>query len=663
MRIISILIFLTSINSCSISQNMGYSIKNKKAIKFYESALTCFNTIDSKTGRPDLECAENFVIKALAKDSIFSEALSLASNIYIKKSDINTAIYYRKKMIRYTKQFSSIEYYYLAAMQMAIGDYKQVKLNAMKYIMSTNQNQDISRTNICNRFIENADFALESINNPSEFNPINLGPGVNTPRPEYFPSITADDSTLLFTRVVIDENSAWGGKQEDIFVSHKNTHWSHGELISTNINTKFNEGAPTFSADGKYIIFVGCETGSRGDYEYGVNRKGYGSCDLFVSENIGNYWTVPVNMGPPINTRHWETQPSFSSDGKTLYFIRGLTNNREKRNKDDQDIYKTEITENGEWSKPVKLSKNINTPYSESSVQIHPDGQTLYFSSNGHSGMGGLDIFMSRIDENGKWGKPTNLGYPINTFKDENSVLVSSKGDLAIFASNREGGYGSLDLYSFILPEKFKPIKTTFVKGKVYDIETKVALSAEFSLTDLSNGKVFKRAIANSGNGEFMVAVPENKDFALHAEYEGYLFFSENYSIDKLKKSESGFVIDVPMSKISKSNFILENIFFDVNSAKLKKESGAELNKLYEFLSKNPTLNVELGGHTDSDGNDNDNQILSEQRAEAVVTWLINKGISHDIINFKGYGESKPLVPDTSKENKAKNRRTELTIR
>jgi len=640
---------------------MGYSTKNKKAIKFYESALTCFNTIDPKTGEPELECAENFVIKALAKDSIFSEALSLASNIYINKSDINTAIYYRKKMIRYTMRFPSIEYYYLAGMQMAIGDYKEGKLNAMKYIMSTNQNQDI--TNICNRFISNADFALESINNPSEFNPINLGPGVNTERPEYFPSITADDSTLLFTRVVIDKNSAWGGKQEDIFVSNKNPHWSHGELISSNINTKFNEGAPTFSADGKYIIFVGCETGSRGDYEYGVNRKGYGSCDLFVSENIGDYWTVPVNMGPPINSRHWETQPSFSSDGKTLYFIRGLTNNRQKRNKDDQDIYKTVITENGEWSKPVKLSKNINTPYSESSVQIHPDGQTLYFSSNGHSGMGGLDIFVSRIDKNGKWGKPTNLGYPINTFKDENSVLVSSKGDLAIFASNREGGYGSLDLYSFILPEKFKPIKTTFVKGKVYDIETKIALSAEFSLTDLSNGKVFKRAIANSGNGEFMVAVPENKDFALHAEYEGYLFFSENYSIDKLKKSESGFVIDVPMSKISKSNFILENIFFDVNSAKLKKESGAELNKLYEFLSKNPTLNVELGGHTDSDGNDNDNQILSEQRAEAVVSWLTNKGISNDIINFKGYGESKPLVPNTSKENKAKNRRTELTIR
>ena len=309
------------------------------------------------------------------------------------------------------------------------------------------------------------------------------------------------------------------------------------------------------------------------------------------------------------------------------------------------------------------MSDKINTPGREESVQIHPDGQTLYFSSDGHPGMGSLDIYLSRLDETGQWGKPENMGYPINTFKEENSTLVSSSGEFAYFASNRDGGEGSLDLYSFVIPESKRPIKTTFMKGKVYDVETKEPLAADFQLIDLKTGVMSKRSVANRGNGEFIVALPINKDFALIAEHDGYFFYSENYSIDKLAKNEDGFLVDVPMRPIKKgAPFVLENIFFDSDLSTLKPESITELNKLLDILNKNEDLSIELGGHTDSDGNDAHNLELSQNRAKAVVDWLIERGVDKTKLKYKGYGESKPRVENDTPQNKALNRRTEVII-
>ena len=411
------------------------------------------------------------------------------------------------------------------------------------------------------------------------------------------------------------------------------------------------------------MIFVGCEFGERGDFEYGEGRTGKGSCDLFASEKEGDKWSKPFNMGAPINTGNWESQPSFSSDGKTLYFIRGKVRYKQRRNPGEQDIYMTQIKDDGTWSVPKKLSDKINTPGREESVQIHPDGQTLYFSSDGHPGMGSLDIYLSRLDETGEWGKPENMGYPINTFKEENSTLVSSGGEFAYFASNREGGYGSLDLYSFEIPQSKRPIKTTFMKGKVYDVETKEPLAADFQLIDLKTGVMFKRAFANKGNGEFIVALPINKDFALIAEHDGYFFYSKNYSIDKLVQNEDGFLVDVPMRPIKKgAPFVLENIFFDSDKSILKAESVTELNKLLAILNKNASLKIELGGHTDSDGDDDHNMQLSRNRAKAVVDWLINKGVDKAKLYYKGYGENKPRVKNDTPQNKALNRRTEVII-
>ena len=658
-RLLLVIVPFFLFNSYS-GQSALYSSYNKKAIKLYEKAIACYKDISPINGRGNLIGAEEYLLKSLLKDSTFSEAYILLSQVKVKRGDINSAIFYKEKMMTVNPIIPLVEYFYLAGMHMAIGSYEKCLKNAVRYKKSLLADQRYMGR--INKMIENCQFAIEAIKTPVDFDPINLGSSINTELPEYFPSITADDSTFLFTRRVNDL-SAPGGRQEDIFVSNRtpNNYWSNSSLVSNAINSEYNEGAPTFSSDGQYIIFVGCETGAKGDYQYGGDRKGYGSCDLFYSQNNGTKWSKPVNLGPKINSKHWETQPSFSSDGKTLYFIRGMTYDRQRRNPNNQDIYVTTITENGEWSIPRKLSSKINTPYREESVQIHPDGKTLYFASNGHPGMGGLDIYMSRKLEDDSWSKPINLGYPLNSFVDENSILISPMGNLGYFSSNREGGFGDLDLYSFVLSDEFKPQPITYLKGKIIDAETKSPLTASFQLSDLEKDNVISQMQSKPGNGEFLITVPKSIDFALHAEKEGYMFYSRNIYRDNVNLSKDGFLI-IELEKVKPGTFILENIFFERSKSSLKTSSLFELNKVLKLMQINPDLKIEISGHTDSDGDDNLNLELSINRAKSVVNWLIENNIYKDRLSFKGYGETKPVEENNSITNKAKNRRTELTI-
>lgn len=659
MKYVFTIILVLMFSEFSFAQHYTYNTEDKKAIKLYKKALEEYNTINPNNGFRNWDAAESYALQALERDSNFYLPHDLLSKIYVETNQYKKALEAKKNVVRINPKPISSDFYYTASLAMQTGSYQDVLEYGSRYLKFRNTN-DLFVSNV-RRFMDNANFAIEAEANPYDYELINLGKGVNTERNEYFPSITADDELLLFTRD-IEDRDPYGrpSLQEDIFVSKvENNSWSESWGVSDNINTQFNEGAPTFSSDGKYIIMVGCEMGPMG---YGAGRKGYGSCDLFFSEKVGSKWSRPVNLGSPVNSGNWETQPSFSSDGKTLYFVRGTIKPGSRRESKDQDIYMTQITDKG-WSKPVKLGPNINTPYREESVFIHPDGQTLYFSSEGHPGMGGLDIFMSRKQANGSWGKPINLGYPINTAGHENSLLVDAKGDLAYFASDREGGEGNLDLYSFKLPESFKPYQTLALKGKIYDAETKEPLSARFELIDIHTGEVFKEAYPNRGNGEFLVPMPINKDFALVATHKGYQLFSKNFSLTD-NSIQREFVVEVPMQAIAKvgTSFVLENVFFDVDKSVLKSESKAELNRLYNILMENPEIKIEIGGHTDSDGDDTHNQELSENRARSVVDYLIKKGIAKERLSNKGYGESNPIAPNDTEENKAKNRRTEVKV-
>ena len=283
-----------------------------------------------------------------------------------------------------------------------------------------------------------------------------------------------------------------------------------------------------------------------------------GSCDLYWSKKIGDEWSKPRNLGPNVNSKFWDSQPSFSIDGKTLYF----TSNR-PGGKGGKDIWKTTLNEQGQWTKAVNMGDSINTPFDETCPFIHYDDQTLYFSSNGHIGMGGFDIFYSRKQTDSTWSYPINIGYPINTNNDELNLIVSASGKTAIFSTDKLNGYGGQDLYSFELYKDARPIPTTYMKGIVYDEKTNQRLAAEFRIIDLENENEIVSAFADPITGSFLISLPANKNYALNVAMDDYLFYSEN--IELLSGTpEKPFLKNVPMKKLMVGEtVVLKNVFFE----------------------------------------------------------------------------------------------------
>ncbi|HPQ08694.1 MAG TPA: OmpA family protein [Bacteroidia bacterium] len=620
----------------------AYSTTNEKAIKYYEESKKYFAQYKDKE-------AEEYLTKALQKDDNFIEAHSAYAQLLVEKKRFSEAVTHLKKAISINPDAYPVNFFMLANISMIQGDYETAYNSYKKFLSYKYINPDMKE--IAEREIKNAEFGMNAVKHPQEFKPINIGNAINTAEDEYFPSITADGETFIFTRKV--------GQQEDFYISTKvNGKWQAAVPLKE-INSYGNEGSPSISADGKIMFFASCMN-IEGNYG-SPDRKGYGSCDIFYSERINGKWSKPVNVGPPINTQHWETQPSFSSDGRTLYFVRGYVNRGEIK---QGDIYMAVMDENGKFSEPVKLGSNINTDRDEESVFIHPDNQTLYFSSNGHIGMGGLDIYMSKRQADGSWGPAINLGYPINTNNDENSLLVDPSGKIAYFASNRKDGYGGLDIYQFELPENVRPEKITYVKGKVYDAVTKQPLIANFEVYDLSSQNKVTTSFSDI-KGNFLVTLTAGKNYMINVNQTGYLFYSDNFSLENVETSfEKPFILDIPLMPIDTGSVTeLKNVFFDVNKWDLKPESKAELNKLIAFLKQNPSIKIELSGHTDNSGDKKFNQTLSTNRAKAVYDYLIKEGgISPQRLTYRGYGDTRPKVPNDSPENKAKNRRTEFKI-
>jgi len=641
-----IIITLLLIGSSSFSNaQQKLSSENKKAIKFYTQGKQYYDARKN-------ELAEVNFLSAIDKDSNFIEAELLLAYVYTEKNEYKKAIEHYKRCIAINPNFFPEMYPSVAIMQLKYGYYEEAKINFEKYLSFTNS--PLMMKSLAEDGLRNCNFAIEALKTPVPFDPINLGEAINSPLPEYFPSISVDGNTFLYTRR-LDSKMTYTGFNEDFFVSHKaGGEWTKSVNVKP-INSLSNEGAPSLSANGRFLIFTSCKDPAEG---YGRERKGYGSCDLFYTFNVGDNWTKPRNLGQTINTKYWETQPSFSADGKTLYFIRGIGRPPNRQ----QDIWTAELTEQGTWTKPKRLSGIINTKGVEESVYIHPDGQTLYFSSNGHPGMGGLDIFMSKKDEKGKWTTPVNLGYPINTFNDENSLLVDADGKLAYFASDREGGYGGLDLYQFELPQYAQPQRVNYLAGKVYDAQTKKPLGAKFQLIDLSTGKVAVESYADERTGKYLVSLPINKDYALNVSQDGYLFHSENFTLTA-GTAKDPFKKNVEMHQIKEGErVVLKNVFFETNKFDLKPKSKVELNKLVDFLTKNPTVTIELSGHTDNVGNSKANQILSDNRAKAVYNYLIEKGITTERLSTKGYGDTQPIASNDTEEGRAENRRTEFKV-
>ncbi|MBN3034078.1 MAG: PD40 domain-containing protein, partial [Bacteroidales bacterium] len=478
-----------------------------------------------------------------------------------------------------------------------------------------------------------------------------LGENINSEYNEYFPCMTADGIFLLFTRLIPDER-ARTGNQEDFFISRfDGAVWMPAQPVGSPINTLHNEGAPTLSVDGNQLIFTAC----KGWNGYGPGREGYGRCDLFLSNRAGTSWSEPRNLGPPVNTSHWESQPSLASDGMTLYYVSNRSGG--------YNIWRVGKDPAGLWGDPEMLGERINTPGDESSVFIHPDNRTLYFSSDGHPGMGGMDIFLSRKDTAGNWSDPVNLGYPINTRFDENSLMVSADGTKAFFASDREGGGGGLDIYSFNLYKEIRPVPVTYVKGRVYDKETGLHLQARFRLSDLGSGSLAAESVSNPSTGEFLVCLNTQRRYALNVDKDGYLFYSEHFNLTGENPREDPFLMNIPLQPVrSGERTILKNVFFETDSYELLYDSRAELNRLVEFMKTNPRIKIEISGYTDDTGESGYNQLLSENRARSVYGYLLEQGVPPERLSFAGFGENYPVDTNKTEEGRANNRRTEFKI-
>ena len=613
--------------------------KSRKAANKFYNAIELYNFKNDKGALEELK-------EAVSIDNQFVEAYLFMADIYNGFYEYENEIIVLKKAISISPDFNLTSYFNLGGAYLLTGNYKEASENLIYFLSLDPQEKYISEAN---KKLDNCDFAISAMENPVEFDPVNLGFKVNTQYNDIMPSLTADEEILVTTVVLpIDPNYEYSdmNSQEDFFISRKiNGEWSPSKNMGYPINTPDNEGAQSISADGRTMVFAACE-----------KADGAGSCDIYFSRKTGNEWSNPVNMGPPINTPYWESQPSLSSDGRTIYFVSNRTDGYGKK-----DIWVSTIDEEGYWKNPVNLGPKINTKDNDASPFMHPDNQTLYFSSDGRIGMGGFDIFLSRKDTTGNFTDPQNLGYPINTYKDEEFMIVNAKGNQAYFSSNRDGSRMK-DIFSFNLYEEARPIPVSYVKGHVFDSENQLPVNARFELIDLETSKTIIKSFSGS-DGEYLVCLPSNKNYAFNVSKPGYLFHSGNFSLKGIYNATRPYNLDISLKKIEEGkSVILENIFFEVDSYVLMPESKAELVKLIEFLTNNSTLRIEIGGYTDNTGTPEYNDKLSSDRARAVYEYLINEKIESTRLTYKGYGMRKPIDDNNTESGRSKNRRTEFTI-
>ncbi|MEO6315912.1 MAG: OmpA family protein [Chitinophagaceae bacterium] len=483
------------------------------------------------------------------------------------------------------------------------------------------------------------DFKKSHTDTSYKFEPTNLGDSINTAVSEYFPALTIDSRQLIFTRRVRSVN-------EDFFETYsKDGVWSSARALSGSINTNFNEGAQSISQDGQWLIFTGCNF-----------QEGYGSCDLYISYLTPEGWSAAENMGNRINTDQWESAPSLSPDKRDLYFA-----SRRFGGYGGSDIYVSHMGANGHWGEPENMGPEVNTIGDESCPFIHADNQTLYFTSSGHQGYGGDDLFVVRKGAQGKWSLPENLGYPINTIENEGSLVITADGAVAYYASDRSDTRGGLDLYTFVMRNDIRPIKTLWIKGKVFDKKTGKGLPSAVALADLKTKDIISR-VQTDETGNYLVTLPVGKDYAFNVNRKGYLFFSENFPLSQ-KQPDATYNIDIPLQPLeANASIVLKNIFFDVARFELKPESQVELDNVVTLMKDNPTLRIQISGHTDNVGKPTENIALSNNRAKAVVAYITAKGIDMRRLSFQGLGDSAPLADNKTEEGKAKNRRTELKV-
>lgn len=491
----------------------------------------------------------------------------------------------------------------------------------------------------------------------------NIGSDINTAGDEWDPTPTVDGKYLYFSANSLSPNYG----NDDIYFCTVDSanRWGKYQNLGKQINGKYNETIDNVSLDGNTIVMSGNFAGTFGEF------------DIYTADKTEHGWSSIYHLPMPINSKYFDEGANITPDGKAILFTSDrpggigeyvayntLFHGNAMGN---MDLYVCLKTDSG-WSQPINLGRNINTPYAERSPYLHPDGKTLYFSSDGHAGLGRLDVFKSvRLSDTSwtEWSEPVNLGKEINTTKDDWGYIVNLKGDTAYFSAlNRKDGYGSWDIYTVTLPEFAKAEKTVTIKGKIIDRHKNI-INAKVKWEDLITGKEIGISQTDPQTGEYIIVLTYGKKYGYYADADKY--YPTSGSIDLTQNTKKAIIRkDIILIKEeevaqSKEKITINNIFFDYDKYELKPESYSELNRLVLFLKKFPDNKIVIQGHTDKVGAKQYNLNLSKKRAEAVAQYLINKGIQENNLKTEGYGYSKPLA--TNPEHMYINRRVEILIK
>ncbi|MDD5571399.1 MAG: OmpA family protein [Bacteroidales bacterium] len=631
----------------------------------FESALPMFEELDSlNPNNSNIQFKIGFCYYSLPAN----KELSIP---YLQKATMNVTAEYvgeynERKAPAHALYFLGRIYHITYELDKAIGCFKEFKT----YLRAGKNDALIEDAD---RQIAMCYNAKKLMKNPLDRKIENLGTSINTMFPEYSPVISHDQKTLIFTsrreRSTGGLKDAEGKYYEDIYIAKKDTlgRWKKAQSIGAAINTESHEASISLSKDGKQLFI----------YKGQINNG-----DLYVSKARGSTWTAPVDLGPTINTRYHETHASLSPDGKTLYFVSDKPGGY-----GGKDIYASELDLDGKWAEAINLGPEINTKYDEDSPFILADGVTLYFCSNGHESMGGYDIFLSKLLVDGYWTTPENIGYPINTTDDDVFYDPADDGIHAYYSSSKNEGFGDQDVYMITIVKQKE--KSVLLIGTVNDALSFRPLDANIEISDNTKNIIVANFNADR-KGMFSITLPRGANYTMTATYSGYTTHTENFDIGEdtittiiknislqkpvpvvIAKTEDQTPpkTDAPVAKIAAGDeyeigdkVILRNVFFDFDKSTLRPESVTELENLYSFLNLLPSFIIEISGHTDNVGHPEYNKTLSEQRAEVVVNFLVDKGISKNRLMYKGYGSEQPIATNTTPAGRQMNRRTEFKI-
>ena len=615
------------------------SVLNSESEKNLTDTEKTFQKALQASRRGNIAQAHKLYNQIIEKDPDYIEAYLMKGGLFYESKQWDSARKTFLNALEVDQDYNPEVYYSLTLIEIQEKNYAAGVNFLSEYLDRIKENHP--KYEKASELLISLSFKADAVANPVDFKKELLPFPINTDNSEYVPQFTADGKQLIFVRRI--------RQQEDLYIStFTNNKFSMPQLIKE-ISTPENEGVHTISADGRTLIFTGCN-----------RRDSYGSCDLYYTrKKADGTWSIPSNMGIAINSISWDAQPSLSADGKTLYFSSARAGSIGGR-----DIWVTKRDKAGRWQKPRNLSGIINTLGNDETPFIHADGLTLYFRSNGRVGMGGYDMYWSQYDpEIQDWTVPENLGYPINTEADQGGLSIDIQGNTAYYSSNENGK--DVDIFKFDLPEELRPTVVTYLSGTVLDKENRIPLQGNIAITGYNQKEIWN--LKSDGNGNFLHALPVGESYGITIEKEGYLFYSDFIGLDSVFESTQPFeklFLLTPLKTVEdiEETIVLNNIFFESGSSRLKEESDLEISRLANLLRKNPQWNIEIIGHTDNVGSTEDNLQLSINRAQVVVNALVGKGIAPSLLSFSGEGELSPIASNETSEGRQMNRRTEFKI-